>query len=578
MNSKYGIMFSVIVLGIMMLLVPSSSLLANAQEGDQYYGDGYYYQPNNNDKKEEREPPMLLVNKEVLFCDSIASGDNFCDRDENQPHEFPKADSGRYIECTNNGWENICEKINSESFNIVVTDEIEFPGSEDEGTKLNFNGERYTVIEEKNNVIPDGEFSNFLSQCKVAGFDDVTSQSIGDGLFVLICILSEGECSGFIQDSRLKECTVKNYIVDVIQQQQEDIVSANPGSDEISVFLGDGTGSFSTSTQFTVGGINPQPVSVTIGHFNADTNLDIVTANGLNNEISVFLGHGTGSFSTSTEFTVGGTDPVPQSVAVGHFNADTNLDIVTANLFSSEISVFLGNGDGTFATSTEFTVGGIEPFSVAVGYFNADTNLDIVTANRISNEISVFLGDGTGSFSTSTEFTVGGTNPVPISVAIGHFNADTNLDIVTANLNSNEISVFLGDGTGSFATSTEFTVGGTNPFPVSVAIGHFNADTNLDIVTANSNSNEISVFLGDGTGSFATSTEFTVGGTDPEPVSVAVGNFNADTNLDIVTANLNSNEISVFLGDGTGSFSTSTEFTVGGTNPQPVSVAVGNFN
>ncbi|MGD1837760.1 MAG: FG-GAP repeat domain-containing protein, partial [Nitrososphaeraceae archaeon] len=151
---------------------------------------------------------------------------------------------------------------------------------------------------------------------------------------------------------------------------------------------------------------------------------------------------------------------------------------------------------------------------------------DIVTANVFSDEISVFLGDGTGSFGTSTEFTVGGLDPGPASVAVGHFNADTNLDIVTANFNTDEISVFLGDGTGNFGTSTEFTVGGLDPEPASVAVGHFNADTNLDIVTANAVSNEISVFLGDGTGSFGTSTEFTVGGLGPTPFSVAVGNFN----------------------------------------------------
>ena len=82
--------------------------------------------------------------------------------------------------------------------------------------------------------------------------------------------------------------------------------------------------------------------------------------------------------------------------------------------------------------------------------------------------------------------------------------------------------------TGSFGASTQFTVGGTGPLPFSVAVGNFNADTNLDIVTTNSNflSNEISVFLGNGDGTFGTSTEFTVGGGNPETQSVAVGNFN----------------------------------------------------
>ena len=68
-----------------------------------------------------------------------------------------------------------------------------------------------------------------------------------------------------------------------------------------------------------------------------------------------------------------------------------------------------------------------------------------------------------GNFSTSTEFDVGGGNaPLPQSIAVGFFNDDSNLDVVTANLNSDQISLFLGDGTGNFSTSTEFDVGDGN--------------------------------------------------------------------------------------------------------------------
>ena len=394
------------------------------------------------------------------------------------------------------------------------------------------------------------------------------------GSDVFMCSELSEDCMGTaIGDGNNLLCNIDNVLFNVGQ----DVVTANGDSDEISVFLGDGQGNFGASNEFTVGGTFPQPESVAVGHFNADTNLDIVTANA-NNSISVFLGNGDGTFDTSIEFPVGGVNP--NSIAVGHFNADTNLDIVIAYTNSNEISVFLGNGDGTFDTSIEFPVGGVNPFprSVAVGFFNADNDLDIVTANFFSEEISVFLGNGDGTFDTSTQFPVGGTNPEPISVAVGHFNADSNLDIVTANINSNEISLFLGNGDGTFDTSTQFPVGGTNPEPISVAVGHFNADSNLDIVTANINSNEISVFLGNGDGTFDTSTEFPVGGTNPQPFSVAVGFFNSDNNSDIVTANKNSREISVFLGNGDGTFDTSTEFPVGGSFPSPISVAVGNFN
>ena len=96
--------------------------------------------------------------------------------------------------------------------------------------------------------------------------------------------------------------------------------------------------------------------------------------------------------------------------------------------------------EGTATNSSDF-------LSCNVNNAVINTGQDIVTANQISNQISVFLGNSTGKFGTPTEFDVGGTFPRPNSVAVGFFNDDSNLDVVTANFNSNQISLFLGDGT-----------------------------------------------------------------------------------------------------------------------------------
>jgi hypothetical protein len=78
---------------------------------------------------------------------------------------------------------------------------------------------------------------------------------------------------------------------------------------------------------------------------------------------------------------------------------DTNLDIVVANFGTDNIDIFLGYGNGTFASQILYSNGlGSHPSSVAVGDFNNDTLLDIVVANYGINSISVFLGDGNGHF------------------------------------------------------------------------------------------------------------------------------------------------------------------------------------
>ena len=73
-------------------------------------------------------------------------------------------------------------------------------------------------------------------------------------------------------------------------------------------------------------------------------------------------------------------------------------------------------------------------------------DLDLAVANFVSDNVSILLGTGTGSFGTATNFAVGTT---PSSVAVGNFNGDTFLDLAVANQYSNNISILLGTGTGS---------------------------------------------------------------------------------------------------------------------------------
>src|SRR5262249_60331793 len=61
----------------------------------------------------------------------------------------------------------------------------------------------------------------------------------------------------------------------------------------------------------------------------------------------------------------------PVSVAVGDFNADGVQDLAVANGNSNNVSVLLGNGDGTFQAAVNFGAGA-NPFSVAVGDFNGE--------------------------------------------------------------------------------------------------------------------------------------------------------------------------------------------------------------
>jgi Domain of unknown function (DUF4347)/FG-GAP-like repeat len=324
-------------------------------------------------------------------------------------------------------------------------------------------------------------------------------------------------------------------------------------------FLGsNATAQLTAATNFSVGRL---PYQVATGDFNGDGNVDIVTANYADYNVSVRLGNGLGSFGAETNFSV---EAQPYAVTVGDFNGDGNVDVVTGGN-GARISVRLGNGTGSFGAATNFAFGQNICTSVAIGDFNGDGKADIVTANYGFNNVSVLLGNGAGSFGTATKFATGAfTN----SVAIGDFNSDGKADIAAANSNDNNVSVLLGNGAGSFGAAANFSV----TSPQTVAIGDFNDDGNADIVTANNGSNNVSVLLGTGIGSFGAATNFLVGA---KPYSVAIGDFNGDGKADLAAANYTDNNVSVIMGTGTGSFSTATNFSV---DTSPRSVAIADFN
>ncbi|MFM6277324.1 MAG: FG-GAP repeat domain-containing protein, partial [Dolichospermum sp.] len=84
----------------------------------------------------------------------------------------------------------------------------------------------------------------------------------------------------------------------------------------------------------------------------------------------------------------------------------------------------------------DFNVGS-GPASVKTGDFNGDGKSDLVVANDASNNVSILLGNGAGSFSSATNFNVGVN---PLSVVVGDFNGDGKSDLATANFSSNTVS------------------------------------------------------------------------------------------------------------------------------------------
>src|SRR6266851_8859496 len=150
------------------------------------------------------------------------------------------------------------------------------------------------------------------------------------------------------------------------------------------------------------------------------------------------------SFVARRDFDVGRR---PQSVTMGDFNGDGVPDLAVANDGSNNLSVLLGNGDGTFQTGRNFAAGS-HPGSVAAGDFNGDGVLDLVVANKgsppyfLDGSIYILIGTGSGDFTSAQTIAAGDT---PASVAVADFDSDGLSDLVVVNY-----GYYVEDGGGGY--------------------------------------------------------------------------------------------------------------------------------
>ncbi|MBH8559362.1 RCC1 domain-containing protein [Hymenobacter negativus] len=200
---------------------------------------------------------------------------------------------------------------------------------------------------------------------------------------------------------------------------------------QASVSFNDGTGNF-TSASSTASSIPTANAAsdVALADVDGDGDLDALIAN--NNQVSVRLNNGSGSFSGGTDVPVGGA---LNKLAVGDVNGDGYLDFATSSGSAASLSVRLNNGNGTFGGGTDYPVS-FTPGSLALGDVDGDGYLDLAAAGYSSSsnspgQAAVRLNNGNGTFSGGSDFATGGSRA---SVALGDMDNDGTLDLVTPHL------------------------------------------------------------------------------------------------------------------------------------------------
>jgi hypothetical protein len=323
-----------------------------------------------------------------------------------------------------------------------------------------------------------------------------------------------------------------------------DLVVANANSNQIAVRLGDGAGGFGSAVPIAVG---IYPIAVAVGDFNGDTKADLAVANFGGASVTLLPGTGTGSFGAATTLSLPAS-LTPTDILVADFNNDAVSDLAItlsfgfSNVTPGSVSIWRGNGDGTFAAGQEFAVGGT-PFSLATADFNLDGNRDLAVANALVGNVSVLLGDGAGSFGAASTLAVAGD--YPRRVLADDFNRDGKPDLAAAvdnsTINNASINILAGDGTGAFGPASAFVVDASaGAYLKSLAVGDLNSDGKADLVIGNGQNllgsywGSIFLLFGDGAGSFGTTNYFV--GLPAVPAAILVDDLDGDSNLDLIAA------------------------------------------
>jgi len=321
-----------------------------------------------------------------------------------------------------------------------------------------------------------------------------------------------------------------------------DLAVANYSS--VSVLVGNGDGTFDPAVNSGFGNV---PNSLAVGDFDGDGNLDLAIGTNYSATVGVLLGNGDGTFQAPSWYFVGYGGPYnEQSLAVGDFNGDGTMDLgvmaVDTDYYSFSFSyshVLVGNGDGSFSGPNTTFLGSGWPTAGTAANLNGDGFDDLVT---LDGGLRVLLGNSSGYLQDYNSFYTGLYSR---SVATGDLDADGDTDVVADGVNT--AIVWLGDGLGNFGEAQYFGTG-ADPNPVvqpnSVVLGDFTGDGNVDIATIARS--HLSVLAGRGDGTFASPLDSTVSG---YARSVAAADFNGDGWLDAATANDFSNDVSVLIND-----------------------------
>jgi hypothetical protein len=270
------------------------------------------------------------------------------------------------------------------------------------------------------------------------------------------------------------------------------------------------------------------PNGLAAADMDGDGDRDLVVTLKNVNQVQVLTNSGAMTFAPGATTATNGTEP--RQITAADIDADGDADVVVSNRDSSSVSV-LRNTAGALALVGAFQAGS-EARDHALGDFDGDGDLDVAVASHDSRQVAFLMNLGGGTLGAPTFLGVpAGTRPDGLAAA--DIDGDGDLDVVAGagddnNPAQNFVAVYRNNG-GVFTGPSAFTTGGLDTGDV--FLGDLDGDGDVDVVTANESSSNMSVLANLGTGTFG-APQFIA--TATQPGEIIGGDVDGNGSLDLV--------------------------------------------
>lgn len=329
------------------------------------------------------------------------------------------------------------------------------------------------------------------------------------------------------------------------------VVAGKDGSHELgvlSVFVATANG-FTDRRDIDVAG---SPSSAQLIDLDGDDELDIVVAvEGPTPSVTTIINQGGGNLAAPVAYP---GCQLAHSMAVADLNGDDFADVVIACWLYTSLEVHLNNGDGTFAPKVGFTHPDqpFAPTAVVAGDLDGDGDADLATSDDRKHRISVWMNDGDASFAAPVDYEAG---YMPVDLALGDLDDNGSLDLAAAA--GYGLDVLRNQGDGSFGEHHAFEIMAYLLNPSSVVLADIDGDGLLDAGLSTNNGLGYAVtFLNVGDAEFALDSSIDLSG---EGWSTNVHDVNGDDLLDLIVGlapqmDSANTSIAIFQGVGDGYF------------------------